>query len=54
MKDMIEERLQDLERLVLKQVERIEALEEALASLRRVAGRDLLAKAKDPSESEAA
>ena len=54
MKDMIEERLQDLERLVLKQVERIEALEESLAALRRVAGRDLLAKPKDPSESEAA
>lgn len=54
MNDMIEERLQDLERLVLKQVERIDALEEALAAMRRVAGWDLLAKAKDPSESQAA
>jgi hypothetical protein len=54
MKDIIEERLQDLERLVLKQVERIDALEEALAVMRHVAGRDLLAKAKDASQDRAA
>ena len=44
----------DLERLVLKQAERIDALEEALAVMRRAAERDLLAKMKNPSESQAA
>ncbi len=47
MRDMIEERLQDLERLVLKQAERIDELEEVVALMRHVAGRDLLARVKE-------
>lgn len=53
-KDPIEERLQDLERLVLKQAERIDALEDALALMQRAARRDLLAKIKETSETKAA
>ncbi len=53
MRDVVEERLQDLERLALKQAERIDELEEALAVMRHVAGRDLLARAKD-AETQAA
>ena len=37
--DPIEERLQDLERLILKQSERIDELEEALAVLQRTTRR---------------
>jgi uncharacterized coiled-coil protein SlyX len=37
--DPIEERLQDLERLVLKQAERIDDLEDALDAMRRLARR---------------
>ncbi len=37
--DPIEERLQDLERLVLKQSERIDALEDRLEAMRRAAQR---------------
>ena len=40
--DPIEERLQDLERLVLKQSERIDELEEALAVMQRTTRRGLL------------
>jgi hypothetical protein len=41
--DPIEERLQDLERLVLKQVERIDTLEEDLEIMRRIARRAAIA-----------
>ncbi|MFZ0266205.1 hypothetical protein [Caulobacter sp.] len=54
MKDPIEERLQDLERLVLKQAERIDALEDALAVMRRTAQRDLLARTGKSTENETA
>ncbi|WP_156398475.1 hypothetical protein [Caulobacter sp. Root1455] len=54
MRDPIEERLQDLERLVLKQAERIDALEDALTVMHRAAQRDLLAKMKETSGTKAA
>ncbi len=54
MKDPIEERLQDLERLVLKQAERIDALEDALAFMRHAARRGLQAKAEETPGTEAA
>ena len=41
--DPIEERLQDLERLVLKQAERIDTLEERLEVMHRLARRALTA-----------
>lgn len=47
MKDMIEERVQDLERLVLRQVERINELEDALEAMRHFAGWRLLTKIKE-------
>ncbi len=53
MRDPIEERLQDLERLVLKQAERIDALEDALAVMHRTAARNFLTPLKKP-ESNAA
>ncbi|MEJ2817070.1 MULTISPECIES: hypothetical protein [unclassified Caulobacter] len=53
MRDPIEERLQDLERLVLKQAERIDALEDALAVMHRTAARAFLTNLKKP-ESDAA
>ena len=54
MKGAVEERLQDLERLVLKQVERIEALEDALLMMHRTARRDFLVKVQNNPETEAA
>jgi uncharacterized coiled-coil protein SlyX len=53
-KDPVEERLQDLERLVLKQAERIEALEDALAVMHSAARRKFLITLKDDPETEAA
>lgn len=54
MRDPVEERLQDLERLVLKQAERIEALEEALMVMHRTAQRGFLLKIQGDPETEAA
>jgi uncharacterized coiled-coil protein SlyX len=54
MKEPVEERLQDLERLVLKQAERIDALEDALAVMHRTARRGLLTRIKNGPETEAA
>jgi uncharacterized coiled-coil protein SlyX len=51
MSDPIEERLQDLERLVLKQAERIDELEDHIGALQRLARRFLT---QDSPKNEAA
>lgn len=52
MAERVEERLQDLERLVIKQSERIEDLEQQLLTITRMA--HLAAQRARPPESEAA
>ena len=53
-KDPVEERLQDLERLVLKQAERIDELEEVIGAMQRQMRRALLTQIKPPAKNEAA
>jgi hypothetical protein len=52
MAERVEERLQDLERLVIKQAERIEDLEQQLLTITRLS--HLAAQRVRPPESEAA
>lgn len=52
MAERVEERLQDLERLVIKQAERIEDLEQQLLTITRMS--HLAAQRARPPESEAA
>ncbi len=53
-KDPIEERLQDLERLVLKQAERIDELEEVIGAMQRQVRRSLLTQMRPAEKTEAA